>query len=243
MSMKHGLLAALAMAACCWAGGADAFPGAKHCYVQPGLKRNPDAVIRDLTQSMADMSRPTEDKACELFARGLLYHFEGKPQQAAADYAKAAGLMHDFSAAHEMLGDAETDMGEADKAAADYAEAAKSVEDPAQLADRCWTRAVRGHPLDRALSDCNAALARRPQDSTALDSRCFVHFRLGDYAGAIADCDAALKLAPKGTASFYVRGMAKVKSGDAAGGEADMAAAKAVVPNVGDYYALWGVKL
>jgi tetratricopeptide (TPR) repeat protein len=243
MRMKHILFAALAMAACCWAGAAGAFPGAKHCYLQPGLKRSSEAVIRDLTQSLADLDRPTEDKACELFARGLLYHFEGKPDKAAADYAKASGLMHDFPAALEMLGDAEADLGQADKAAADYAEAAKSVEDSAQLADRCWTRAVRGHPLDRALADCNEALRQQPQDSTALDSRCFIHFRMGDYAAAIADCDAALKLAPNGAASLYVRGMAKAKSGDAAGGEADMAAAQAIVPKVGDYYALWGVKL
>ena len=243
MGTKHTSIAALAVAVCCWTGGAEAFPGAKHCYVQPSLKRPTDSVIGDLTQSLADIRRPTEDQACELFARGLLYHFEGKPDKAAADYARAAGLMHDFPAAHEMLGDAETDMGEADKAAADYAEAAKSAEDSMQLEDRCWARAVRGHPLDRALADCNAALARQPQDSNALDSRCFIHFRMGDYAAAIADCDAALKLVPKGTASLYVRGMAKLKSGDAAGGETDMAAAKAIVPNVGDYYALWGVKL
>jgi tetratricopeptide (TPR) repeat protein len=217
------------------------FPGAKRCYAQPTLRQSTATLIAKLTASISDY-RPTEDKACELFARGLLYHFEGNTERAMADYSSAIGWMPQFPASYEMRGDAYADLGQPDKAAADYAKAASIPEDATGLANRCWMRALRGRPLDRALADCNESLRQRPDDADTLDSLCLVHFRMADYPAAIADCESALKLSPKGAASLYVRGLAKIRSGDKAGGEADLAAARGIFPKAGEYYALWGIK-
>jgi tetratricopeptide (TPR) repeat protein len=185
------------------------FPGAKRCYAQPTLRQSTATLIAKLTASISDY-RPTEDKACELFARGLLYHFEGNTERAMADYSSAIGWMPQFPAAYEMRGDAYADLGQPDKAAADYAKAASIPEDATGLANRCWMRALRGRPLDRALADCNESLRQRPDDADTLDSLCLLHFRMADYPAAIADCESALKLSPKGAASLYVRGLAKI---------------------------------
>jgi tetratricopeptide (TPR) repeat protein len=216
------------------------FPAGKRCYVQPGLRHATDTMIADLSQSLSD-TFPTENKACRLFARALLYQFEGRTERAIADYSDAVGWMRDFPAAYEMRGDAYEARGEHEKALADYAQAAKWPESAYALASRCWARAVRGYPLDRALADCNASLRQRPDNPDALNGRCFLRYRMADYAAAISDCDAALKRAPKGAASLYVRGLAKLKAGDTAGGRADVEAANAINEKVADYYALWGV--
>ena len=107
---------------------------------------------------------------------------------------------------------------------------------------RCFARAISGEQLDQALSDCNAALAVRPEDADYLDSRCFVYYRMNNYAAAIGDCSAAIKNNPKESASLYVRGLAERRAGDAASGNADIAAAEAIDPKVADTYAGYGVK-
>jgi tetratricopeptide (TPR) repeat protein len=108
--------------------------------------------------------------------------------------------------------------------------------------ERCFARAESGQELDTALSDCNAALALRPEEADFLDSRCFVYFRMGNYAAAITDCDAAVKEDSEESTSIYVRGLAKLKTGDAAGGNADIAAAEKIDEKVADTYAGYGVK-
>ena len=63
--------------------------------------------------------------------------------------------------------------------------------------NRCWARAIAGRNLPRALSDCDQALRLRPNYANTMDSRGFVHLRLGRLDDAIVEYDAALKLAPK----------------------------------------------
>lgn len=211
--------------------------------------RDPDAVhsirsqITELTVEIRKFSTPSEGKACALVARGLLYHFEGEYERAIADYISALHWMRNFSTADEMLGDAYEDSGQHDKALAAYAEAASlSKETSEGLNGRCWSRAVRGHPLDRALADCDESLREAPNEFYTLDSRCLVHFRRGEYQLAIDDCEAALKLMPNYASSLYVRGLAKLRLGDSAGGNADISAAKDSDHRIADYYTLWGVK-
>lgn len=103
-------------------------------------------------------------------------------------------------------------------------------------------RAVRGHPLDRALADCNEALRARPGDANVLQSRCFVYYRMGNYSAAAADCDAAEKSHPRYDEALYVGGLAKLRQGDAKGGGADIAAAIGANYRIADIYALYGVK-
>lgn len=99
---------------------------------------------------------------------------------------------------------------------------------------RCWTRALWGEELDRALADCDAALKLRPNTAAFLDSRALVQLRRGDYDKAIADYDRALGLGSKDAWSYYGRGVAKLRKGLTAGGKADIAAATALQANIAD---------
>jgi tetratricopeptide (TPR) repeat protein/predicted aspartyl protease len=103
---------------------------------------------------------------------------------------------------------------------------------PIGLNGRCWSRAQLGQDLDKALSDCNAALRLSPNAPVALSTRGLVHLRRGEFEKAIADYDAALTLQPKSAWSLYGRGLAKLKKGMTAEGQADIAAATALQPGL-----------
>ena len=100
------------------------------------------------------------------------------------------------------------------------------------LNGRCWALAMTGRELDRALKDCNGALAIRPHTPAFLDSRGLVRVRMGDYAKAIIDYDEALKANPDMAWSHYGRGIAKLRIGQKEAGEADLAKAKALDPKL-----------
>ncbi len=94
------------------------------------------------------------------------------------------------------------------------------------LNSRCWARAMLGIELDQALKDCNDAIDADAKNAAYLDSRGWVHLRLGRYQRALADFDRALELRPGVALTLYGRGFAKSGLGDAAQGEADLAAAR-----------------
>jgi tetratricopeptide (TPR) repeat protein len=112
---------------------------------------------------------------------------------------------------------------------------------PMALNGRCWARAMTGQELDRALKDCNAALAARPHTPAFLDSRGLVRVRTGDYARAIADYDEALTARSDMAWSYYGRGIAKLRLGQKEAGEADLAKARKIDPKVPETAAKLGV--
>ncbi len=109
------------------------------------------------------------------------------------------------------------------------------------LNGRCWSRALWGKDLDKALSDCNAALRWAPKVAGILDSRGLVHLRQGDLDKAIADYDAALALDPKTAWSLYGRGLAKQRRGLKADGDVDIAAAIALQPKLPEQAKQYGI--
>jgi tetratricopeptide (TPR) repeat protein len=212
------------------------------CYGDPNPKRSINSEILDCTGDFV-FTRPTEDKAAIFYGRGLLYQLDGQNDRAIDDFTHAIGWMSDFADAFEARGDAYDAIGQHDHALEDYAQASKLAQGtPMDLNDRCWMRAVRGYPLDRALADCTESLRQSPDLWHTLDTRCLVYFRMGNYAAAIADCDAAIKQQPHLASSLYVRGAAKLRSGDTAGGNADIETAKSDYSNIADVFALYGVK-
>jgi tetratricopeptide (TPR) repeat protein len=112
----------------------------------------------------------------------------------------------------------------------------------AALNARCWSQAEANQNLDRALTDCNAALRLQPKGAAILDSRGLVRLRRGELDLSIADYDAALVLAPRLVASLYGRGLAKLRKGLQAEGRADLAAASAIQPNIAERFATFGLK-
>ena len=109
---------------------------------------------------------------------------------------------------------------------------AKGAEAASALNDRCWARGLWNRELDKALADCNAALALEPRNLNFLDSRGFVEIRLGRPKDAIRDYDAILREQPKSAWPLYSRGVAKQKAGMTAAGENDMKAAMGIDPEV-----------
>jgi tetratricopeptide (TPR) repeat protein/predicted aspartyl protease len=102
------------------------------------------------------------------------------------------------------------------------------------LNGRCWARGLLGRELDKALSDCNAAVRLQPGNPAFLDSRALVRLRRGETAQALADYNAALSIAPGNAWSLYARNIAEGKAGDTVHATADRAAALRLNPNVAD---------
>jgi len=110
------------------------------------------------------------------------------------------------------------------------------------LNDRCFTRAVMGQELDKALADCTEALRLSPNFVNAMTSRGFVYFRMGNFAAAIADFDATLKINPNSAAAYYMRGLTKIKTGDRSGSDRDISRARELDRKIAEWYAGYGVK-
>jgi tetratricopeptide (TPR) repeat protein/predicted aspartyl protease len=94
------------------------------------------------------------------------------------------------------------------------------------LNSRCWARALIGVDLEKALDDCNDAIARDGKNAAYFDSRGWVQLRLGRYEKAVADFDRALALRPGLAFPLYGRGLAKTRLGEVAQGQADLDAAR-----------------
>ncbi len=109
------------------------------------------------------------------------------------------------------------------------------------LGSRCWWRALRGSDLDRALSDCNAALRKGQRNARSLDGRALVWLRLGKLDKALGDYRAAVSLQDRLPQSLYGLGLVESKKGMQAEAERDMKAGIALSPSIGDEYRRLGL--
>ncbi|TXC72665.1 hypothetical protein FSB78_00270 [Sphingomonas ginsenosidivorax] len=102
------------------------------------------------------------------------------------------------------------------------------------LNGRCWARAQLNRDLDKALSDCNAALKAFPTRAAYLDSRALVRLRRGELDAALADYDAALQRNPRNAWSLYARSIAAARAGRGNEATANRTAALAIDKRVTD---------
>jgi tetratricopeptide (TPR) repeat protein len=212
------------------------------CFIAPTAHRAIDSLISEMNKVLP-VQRHAEVRACEYFARGLLYHLKGETERAVADYSSAVSAMSEYGDVYAARGDAYEDLGQHASAARDYVLAAKFSDDtPDELTERCWIRALRGRPLAPALQDCNESLMRQPGDFNALASRGLVYVRMANYLAAIADCDIALQQKPGNASALFIRALAKLRSGDAGGGTADLSTARGANGTVEDTFAIYGLK-
>lgn len=107
---------------------------------------------------------------------------------------------------------------------------------------RCWYLGLRNTALDTALSDCNKAIELDSDPAMYMDSRALVHFRAGRLKEAMADYEAALAAEPEQTASLFMASIVADRMGDKAKAAALGKAAKTVFPDVGHFYAHYGIK-
>ncbi|MEI9963917.1 MAG: tetratricopeptide repeat protein [Caulobacteraceae bacterium] len=204
-----------------------------------------EIAVHQTKPAMADLDRalklkPDDSKA--LMERGRLRLTEKDEPGAKADFDAAARIDPTLGL---QIANTYTYGGAFEDAIATYdAWIGAHPKDPGRptwLNDRCWSRALWGQELDRALIDCDAAIKASPRVPAYRDSRGLVHLRLGQFDDAIADYDAVLKAQPKLAWSLYGRGLAKLRLGKTADGQADINAAIALEPKLPDEAKRFGV--
>lgn len=107
---------------------------------------------------------------------------------------------------------------------------------------RCWYLGLRATALDTALEDCNKAMAFDSDPATYMDSRAMVHFRAGRFTEAMTDYEAALAASPHQTASLYMSAIVASRMGEKAKAANLLRAARTIYPDVGHFYAHFGIK-
>ncbi len=202
-------------------------------------KNDVDRAIADFSYAIGIDPNDTD----YLHARAAAYEARNDFTRALADYDRAIQINPKSVNALHSRGASFQRKGDFARASADYGEITRLQPDnPDAWAARCWVRAAGGREVHQALSDCNQALKLKDDAPDVLDTRGFVHLRLGKYDDAIKDYDAALKLEPKIAGALYGRGMAKMKRGDRAGASADMAAAKTIQSDIETEFAKFGIR-
>jgi tetratricopeptide (TPR) repeat protein len=203
---------------------------------------DPDRQIAGCTRIIEDKSASVKDRFISHYNRGNAYRDKRDWDKALADYSAAIRLDPKHPYGYNNRGIVHRVKGNFESALADFSEAIKLDPKHARaLSNRCWTQAIIGAELKRALADCNESLRLNNKDDNTFDSRGFTYLKLGDWERAIADYDKALSFYRRRAWSLYGRGWAKLKKGDKSG-EADIAAAKAITPDIAEQFAAYGVK-
>jgi tetratricopeptide (TPR) repeat protein len=196
---------------------------------------------RDYDGAIASFSQAIKlDPMQSEYLTGRAAAYEGKNDHsnAIADYSRVIKLDPKSVYAFSNRGALYQRRGDYARAAADYGEVTRLQPDNLDAWSlRCWVRAISPGQTQQALADCNQALRIKADAADALDTRGFIHLKLGQLDNAIKDYDAALRSDPRNAGSLYGRGLAKTKRGDRDGGAADIAAAKALKPDIAEEFA------
>ena len=192
----------------------------------------PQLAMADFDQSLKMKPGGIND----LLARASLHRQNKALAAAHADVEAAATFAANDPAWGLALGVAFTDDGDEDKSIQwlDRWIAARPNDGRMSQAlnARCWSRALSGKALMKALGDCNTSLKLLPDDPAVLDSRGLVRLRLRDFDGSIADYNAAIAAHPNVAWSFYGRAMAELNKGMTSEGEDDERRAKRLDPDI-----------
>lgn len=125
----------------------------------------------------------------------------------------------------------------------DFASARAAASHPAEFNNMCWSKATAGVALQSALADCDAALSKRPEEASFLDSRGLVLLRLGRFDEALATYDRAIAKAPGLSSSLYGRAVVWARKGDKTKAAADAAAALRFDPDVKTAFDRYGLTI
>ena len=199
-----------------------------------------DGAIVDYNQTI--LLNPNDASAFN--ERGYAYSAKNEYDRAIADYDQAIRLDPAKALPFNNRGNAFELKGDHARAALEFDEVTRLQRADADAwYKRCLMRAIVGHELQRALSDCNESLRLRANDAATLDTLGLIYLKLENFDRAIANYDAALKFSPSKASSLYGRGISKQKKGDMADGKADIAAAEAIQTNIADEFARFDVPL
>lgn len=169
--------------------------------------------------------------------RGQILEKMGDSDGAIEAYTQAIRLLGTYGEAYGLRADVYSRLGKLEPALADYDKALSlGSDDPTNLNNRCWVRALMGRDLPLALQDCDRSVSLQPESAPARATRAFVHLRMGSLDLALADADSGLRLDPKDADALFLRGAARHELGLGAEAKADIDAATAINPAVGKPY-------
>ncbi len=94
--------------------------------------------------------------------------------------------------------------------------------------------------LNEGLQDCNAALASHPGQAAILDSRGWMHLRMGENGKALEDFNAAITVKTDEASSIFGRGLAKLRLDQKDAGQADLVQATILAPKLPERMAKFG---
>jgi tetratricopeptide (TPR) repeat protein len=133
--------------------------------------------------------------------------------------------------------------GQAALASSDFAAARAKATEAIQFNALCWEKGTAGVVLATALADCDAGLAKTPNNPALLDSRAFVLLRLGQLDAAIQQYDRAIASRPHQATSLFGRAVAWSRKGDKAKSDADLSAALNADAGVRSQFQRYGVTM
>lgn len=190
-----------------------------------------DQALRDVDHSYRLKTEPLA-----LRVRGQILDKQGDSTGAIQAYTRAIQLLGTYGEVYGLRADVYSSLGQLEAALADYDKALSlGREDPINLNNRCWVRALMGRDLPLALQDCDRAISLE-DSAPARATRAFVHLRMGSMDLALADTEGGLRLDSKNADSLFLRGAVRHELGLGAEAKADTDAAMAINPAVGKPY-------
>jgi tetratricopeptide (TPR) repeat protein len=128
-------------------------------------------------------------------------------------------------------------------AVTDFDAARAAAKTATLLNNLCWGKATAGVALDRALAECDAALALAPDSINIHDSHAFVLLRLDRLDEALAEYGGVLAKAPTRAGSLYGRAITEARKGNRVDADRDVAAALKSDPQERERFDGYGMKM
>ena len=183
---------------------------------------------------------PKDGDAYEL--RGYAYLIEHRFERAEADFQAALKLRPDNPEDLAGYGQSLSGLGRFNEAVIQFDKAvAQEPNDAAYRNALCWAVAGTGKNLDRALDECNRAIALAPGKAAPLNSRGLVELRMGRYQPAIADYTQSVAANVYQPSAYFGRGLARLATGQKEAGATDIRTARNGDADIDGMFVMLGV--
>jgi tetratricopeptide (TPR) repeat protein len=173
---------------------------------------NQDQAREDLTAAV----KLTSGAPLILMYRGQFYARNGDTDLALADYDEVIRQEPNAIGGYFSRAKLYEEADQFDKAISDMNAVVRIQPTAFSYRWRCFVLTFADR-LTAAMTDCEKALIKAPNDSTALASRGFIFLKLGQDSKAAEDFNRAIDRSPNTSLAYYGRGLLKLKDGDKSG--------------------------
>lgn len=197
----------------------------------------PEQQLSACSAVVADAAAEPAQRAAALVQRGMVRAARGEHARAVADFGRALRIDAANTDAYSERGAVHQERGAYDLAVRDY-DAALAIDPMHSIAAYRREQAIQGRvdSVSRQIAQLTELLTREPENSGALNNRCWVRaINDEDLNAALADCNEAVRLAPRSSNALDSRGLVHLKRGEFAAALADYDAALAIEPNRGHF--------